>query len=99
MQTSNDFEISIVDHFQSPYKDIYLNNYQNTLPEELNLDGEFKLSHITIEDLNSTNQSEFINYKNLESINIDLEINNNNFIVGDKENNNFFSNSTTSLNN
>ena len=83
MRTIDDIEIEIFDHYQNPYGEIYFNNVIGNSSEEINLDNEFKLSHVSIQDYNTSNESEIINYKNRESINLDLEYANN-FISGCK---------------
>ena len=87
----NDFDLNTIDHFQSPYSDIYINSFNDNSSEEINLEGDFKLSHISIDKLNLSDESIIINYQNRESINLDRPYRINNFKVGDKEENTFVS--------
>ena len=57
MRIIEDFGIEIVDHYQNPYGEIYFNNINKNSSEEINLDNEFNLSHISIDNLNTSNQS------------------------------------------
>ena len=98
MRTIDDIEIEIIDHYQNPYGEIYFNSVNGNSSEEINLDNEFKLSHVSIQDFNTSNKSAIINYKNRESINLDLEYANN-FILGDASSNYFSSELISPLNN
>ncbi len=98
MRTIDDIEIEIIDHYQNPYGEIYFNNFNGNSSEEINLDNEFKLSHVSIQDINTSNESVIINYKNRESINLDFEYDES-LILGDSSNNYFSSELILPLNN
>ena len=98
MRTIDDTEIEIIDHFQNPYREIYFNNVNGNSSEEINLDNEFKLSHVSIQDFNSSSESVVFNYKNRESINLDFEYANS-FILGDASSNYFSSDLISPFNN